>query len=86
MKVTAITLAGALALTGTLAYAQTNPGGGVRASGYPTAGKNVNETSDPLIRKPTSTEIRKGRPAGVTVGRARSGTRQPVTGAPTSSQ
>jgi hypothetical protein len=35
------------ALSGTLAYAQTNPGGGTRATGYPTADKKVNETSDP---------------------------------------
>jgi hypothetical protein len=39
-----------LALSGTFAYAQTNPGGGQRATGYPTADKNVNDTSDPLIR------------------------------------
>lgn len=76
---------GAFVLTGTLASAQTNPGGGTRATGYPT--EKSAGPSDPLIQKPTSEE-RSVRPAGTTGLSAapRSGPKAPVTGAPTGSQ
>jgi hypothetical protein len=84
MKLTTIALATVFALSGTFAYSQTNPGGGNRATGYPTADKKVNETSDPLIRKPTSgRKAMKNGSTGVTTGNS---TRAPATGAPTSSQ
>jgi hypothetical protein len=77
------------ALSGTFAYAQTNPGGGSRASGYSPAEKSAGP-SDPLIEKPTSGQIARSRSTrGVTTGlstRSRSGPKAPATGAPTSSQ
>jgi hypothetical protein len=79
---------GALVLTGTLASAQTNPGGGTRATGYPT--EKSAGPSDPLIEKPTSGQIKRGgsRRTGTTGLSAtpRSGPKAPATGAPTGSQ
>jgi hypothetical protein len=68
-----------------VASAQTNPGGGTRATGYPTAEKKTNDVSDPLIRKLTSARAMKNRSPGVTTGTS-IGPRAPATGAPTSSQ
>jgi hypothetical protein len=86
MKLTTIALATAFALSAVFAHAQTNPGGGTRATGYPTAEKKANDTSDPLIRKPTSGQrATKNRAPGVTTGTS-IGPRAPATGAPTSSQ